>query len=422
MSFFDSSLVVSKPSEPSLIPRCEACGLWQGCLSPKMPVSGQGKRGVLIVAEAPGGDEDRKGTQLIGAAGRELRRTLAKFDVDLDRDCWKTNSLICRPPENRTPEKDEIDYCRPNLLKTIRDLNPRVIILLGGTAVKSMMAPLWKEDVGPISKWVGWKIPCQKYNTWICPTYHPSYVNRANSDDHEQKMREGPVIKLWFERHLKAAFELQGRPWDEVPDYESEIRVMFDPNQAAKWISNKIKIGGKFAFDYETNRLKTDYDNAEIVCCSVCWNGIETIAYPWVGEAITATKELLVSEHPKIGANHKFEHHWTKRILGVDVVNWEWDTMISAHHLDCREGITSVKFQALVRLGKEDWSGSIRPYLESYAGSGGLNRIREADLRSLLIYCGVDSVCEYKIHELQKQEMKEHNGSEIGCCSRTCSR
>jgi len=179
--------------------------------------------------------------------------------------------------------------------------------------------------------------------------------------------------------------------------------VILDPQQAAKRLKGIFKAGKAFTFDYETNRLKPDHPDSEIVCCSVS-NGDETISYPWVGAAITATYKLLSSSLPKLGANIKFEARWTLAILDLKIRNWKWDSMISAHHLDCRRNITSVKFQALVRLGQDNWSKDISPFLES-SDANGFNRIREVDMRKLLMYCGLDALLEYLLCQLQRKEM-----------------
>jgi uracil-DNA glycosylase len=82
---------------------CEQCGLYKGCVSPKMEVTGKGGKKILIIAEAPGKTEDEQGIQLIGEAGQILRNCLEELDYNLDRDFWKTNIINCRPPGNRNP-------------------------------------------------------------------------------------------------------------------------------------------------------------------------------------------------------------------------------------------------------------------------------------------------------------------------------
>lgn len=397
MGFFSKAEVTSRPPL-SLSPKCGACGLHKQCYSPKMPVTGSGRRGILVVAEAPGEEEDRRGVQLVGQAGQYLRESLENLGVDLDRDCWKTNALICRPPENRTPTDDEITYCRPNLINAIKELHPRQIILLGASAVQSMLGLYWKEATGGIGLWAGWSIPFQPMNCWICPNYHPSYVLRSEQD------RNGQAVKVWFERFLAKALMIEGRPWETVPDYESDVRLVYDTDQAAEWIYRKLENGAVSSFDYETDRLKPDHPDAEIVSCAICWRGEETIAFPFYGAVVDAMREYVRSPFPKIGANNKFENRWSRRILGERVRNFIWDTVNDAHILDNRDGITSVKFQAFVRLGFPDWSYAIRSYFDT-DGDNERNRIRQIDLRTLLIYNGIDALVEYKIAQHQKKEL-----------------
>ena len=192
--FFSSSSFQTKEKIPTTA-RCGLCDLYKHCLSPKMPSSGKGKKKILFVAEAPGEEEDRKNTQLIGRSGQLLRRYLRKMNIDLDRDCWKTNAVICRREENKTPDDDMIVACRPNLIKTINQYQPNVIVLLGKTAIKSLMPILWKEDGGIVNRWGGYQIPCHNPNAWIVPTFHPSYILRKNDR----------VLNRLFENHLRMA-------------------------------------------------------------------------------------------------------------------------------------------------------------------------------------------------------------------------
>lgn len=402
MEFFSASEVIQRVPVTSDIPKCGACGLYKTCRSPKMPVTGQGRKGILIVAEAPGREEDERNEQLVGPAGQLLRESMQKVGLDLDRDCWKTNALVCRPPENATPTNEQIDWCRPNLNKTIAELNPQLIMPLGGPAVRSLLGPLWRDDVGSISQWVGWKIPAQRYNAWITPGYHPSYVKRALDNT-----KEGPAVKVWFDRHIKRMSQIEGRPFEKIPDYKSQVKLIYDHEQAARMIRKYTEYGGVSSFDYETDRLKPDSPDSEIVSCAICWRGEEAIAFPWVGEVIPAMRDYLKSSNPKVGANIKFEDRWTEHFFGFFVNNFIWDCVNDAHILDNRDKITSVKFQAFVRLGQEPWDIQVKPFLESKDGlSNSKNNIRKVDLRSLLTYNGIDAIVEYFVAYAQKQEME----------------
>lgn len=400
MGFFPASEAVSKPA-PGLLAKCGVCGLDKRCRSPKMPYTGFGQRGILIVGEAPGDDEDLQGVPFVGRAGQLLKETLLEYGVDFDRDCWKTNANICRPENNRTPTAAEIDYCRPNLNKTIRELNPRMILPLGPAAVRSLLGPLWRENVGSMTQWAGWRIPLQPGNRWVCPNYHPAHVLNCADDPN------GPVVRLWFKKYLERALLERDRPWGVVPDFDSMVRIELDPHAAAVWIDQRLAAGGVFSFDYETNMLKPDSGKARIVCCSICHNGQETIAFPWVGPVIDAMRRFVASQYPKIGANNKFEDRWTRAKLGVPVENFVWDCVLDAHILDNRELITSVKFQAFVRLGFSPWNDAVEPFLAASPDIGNAeNRIHEVKLETLLKYCGLDALVEFLIAKDQKNEYK----------------
>lgn len=392
--FFLSSKLTSSSCIPSS-PKCGACGLFRKCNSPKMPPTGNGKKGILVVAEAPGQHEDDEGEQLIGPAGQELRKRLNNFDIDLDRDCWKHNAVICRPPNNEMKDV-YIECCRPNLLSVIKELNPRTIILLGGSAIDSLIGSMWRhgEDVKGMGHWVGWQIPSQKHNAWICPNWHPSYLLREKNNK---------ALSLWFDKYLESAIDLHSRPWpDGVPDYQSEVECVYEADRAAKIIRKMIEKGGNVAFDYETNMVKPDSQKASIYSCSVCWEGKKTIAFPWIGDAVQAMSELLLSPLGKIGWNIKFEERWTQRMLRHPINNWIYDGMVGTHVLDGRSGITSAKFQALTILGLPPYDESVRPYFDTGKENNIENKISKANIADVLLYNGMDALVEYKIWEIQR--------------------
>jgi len=398
--FFAGSQLVSK-APIGIHPKCGACGLFKHCRTPKMGVGGLGERGIMVIGEAPDDVDDNEGNAFSGKAGAELRKRMRSCGLDLDRDCWYTNAIICRPAnekKNRFPTDLEVDYCRPNLLKAIDELKPIAFLLLGTAAVQSLISHIWRESPGSIDRWQGWTIPCQKLNAWILPTYHPSYLLRE--DD--------VVLGFMFDAVLERLGDIDARPFKVVPDEKSNIEITLDPSRAAKTLRKMIEKGGPVAFDYETNMLKPDSPKSAIVSCSVCWRGKKTIAYPWLGEAVTATRELLRSPLPKIASNLKFEERWTRRHLKTCVRNWCWDTMIAAHIGDNRNGITSIKFQSFVLLGSDVWDDHIQQFLHtSKNGDSDVNQILEqVDLNDLLMYNGLDSLLEYRVAEVQMEQLR----------------
>lgn len=391
--FFTASQIRSTRPGGELAPKCGACGLYKTCQSPKMKPWGNGKAGVLIVGEAPGKTEDEKGRPFVGSSGELLREMIAQTGWDFE-DLRITNSIICRPPNNRMPKKGkEIEWCRPNLIRTIDEFKPRVIITLGRSALESVLQPNhWKPALKELQRWTGHRIPLQKH--WVCPTWHPSFILRIDNPTTRSQHE-----RLFFE-HILAALTLDTPP-PKLPDLQSKIERIYDETEiikALRWFDER---GGYIAFDYETNCLKPEYPKARIFSAAVS-NGIRTVAYPWFGRAIGATSLLLRSGRTrKIASNMKFEERWTLKHLGHPVANWDTDTVIAAHVLDNRPDIASLKFQAFVQLGVPTYNDHVEPYLQSREGSH-YNRIAELDTSELLLYNGMDSLLEWFLAKKQK--------------------
>ncbi len=404
MGFFAASELHGKRPMALMQPRCGICRLYEGCQSPKMPVAGKGKKGILVIGEAPGRTEDEQNKPFVGSSGQFLQDKLRKFGVELFRDCWVTNSLICRPPDNATPTPKQIDYCRPNIIRAIQELQPEVILLLGASAVKSVIPWVWKEDVGKIGRWVGWQIPNQKLDAYLCPTWHPSAILR------NERGKQDVVMELLFERHLQAACKLKGRPsakgirrWKP----EAEVRCIFDPAEADEYL-DCFMVDAEItkrpvSFDYECESLKPDNRELQIVSCALS-DGECTFAFPWHGRVIERMQQFLHSPIPKVASNAKYEQRWTLREFGHGVRNWAFDTMLAAHMLDNRPGITSIKFQAFVLLGVDSWDEHIKPYLQA-KGSNEKNHIREVSLEQLLQYNGYDALFEWQVAQIQAKQL-----------------
>lgn len=377
-----------------MLPQCGKCGLLDGCRTPKMPVAGLGKRGIMIIGEAPGANEDAVGRPFVGMSGERLQAALRKAGVELFRDCWVTNALSCRPPDNKIDSDKKIEYCRPLVLKAITEKMPTSIILVGQKAVLSVIGHLWKKSIGEMKRWAGLHIPVREWNCWVTPVYHPSFLMRMHDDI---------VLERLFDESIRKAVKKTERPWKQPRyDFTGDCKILMNQHEANE--IERIANNGLVAWDYETTTLNPDSKDADIVSCSIS-DGKESVAYPFTGNFIYATKKVLTdSSVKKIGANAKFEERWTRRKLGIRVRGWTWDTVLAAHAIDNRNGITSVKFQAFLRLGVADWSSSITPYLEGKSGIKP-NKIKELDLRKLLTYNALDSLFEYRIAVLQAKEL-----------------
>ncbi len=132
---------------------------------------------ILVIGEAPGAEEDKKGQCFVGRAGKVLDQVMASVGLDTNRDMLIINVVKCRPPANRPPRAEEASECSPYLEKQIRLVDPEIILLLGRTALKHVSPerakiPM-KDSVGKIFEGTFFKekkkIPCFLL-------YHPAYL------------------------------------------------------------------------------------------------------------------------------------------------------------------------------------------------------------------------------------------------------
>ncbi|MEB3283580.1 MAG: uracil-DNA glycosylase [Lyngbya sp.] len=135
---------------------------------------GNPQAAIMIVGEAPGQNEDEQGLPFVGKSGQLLDKILESVGLSTEREVYISNAIRCRPPENRTPTAPEIEACKPYLLEQIRLVDPKIILLTGATAVKSLLA----EKQG-ISKIRGQWREC--LGRLCMPIFHPAYLLRNPS-------------------------------------------------------------------------------------------------------------------------------------------------------------------------------------------------------------------------------------------------
>ena len=138
--------------------------------------NGNEKANLVIIGEGPGEQEDKSGLPFVGRAGKMLDTALAAVNIDPLEDCYITNIVKCRPPNNRKPTASESDACMPWLNKQIELLSPKIIVLAGSTATESFLGV--KEPISKIrGKWI------EKDNIKYMPIFHPSYLLRNPSKE-----------------------------------------------------------------------------------------------------------------------------------------------------------------------------------------------------------------------------------------------
>jgi len=94
---------------------------------------------LMFIGEAPGADEDIQGEPFVGRAGQLLNNMIKAMGISRE-DVYIANIIKCRPPNNRTPERDECETCSPFLMRQIAAIKPKVIVALGSVAAKTLLA------------------------------------------------------------------------------------------------------------------------------------------------------------------------------------------------------------------------------------------------------------------------------------------
>lgn len=158
--------------------------------------SGNPEARLVFVGEGPGADEDDQGLPFVGRAGQLLTQmidnTATKENLAIRRaDVYICNVVKCRPPENRTPEPDEMEICGQFLFRQLSAIRPKAICCLGSTAAKALLGT--KIGVTKLrGQWQKWRdVP-------VMVTYHPSYLLRPYNQDAKREAWEDLKKALHF--------------------------------------------------------------------------------------------------------------------------------------------------------------------------------------------------------------------------------
>lgn len=175
---------------------CQKCGL---CQTRHNIVFGEGpveNCKVMIVGEAPGEDEDLSGRPFVGKAGQLLTNILEKGGGISRSSLYVANTIKCRPPDNRNPNRNELIACSDYLEAQILLLKPKIIVTLGNVSTKWLL----KTEQGITTmrgQWYTWR------GIKLFPMFHPSYLLRDQSS-----AKNSPRYLTWIDvRALKAKID-----------------------------------------------------------------------------------------------------------------------------------------------------------------------------------------------------------------------
>ena len=155
----------------------DGCGL-KSTATHTVFADGNKQANILLIGEAPGAEEDKQGIPFCGPSGKLLDKMLASIHLHREHDVLISNTVYWRPPGNRQPSPEELAVCQPFVEKFIALMQPKLLILCGGTAVLAMLA-----EKTPMSRLRGrFHDYTNPYLDKTIPSgviYHPSYLMRS---------------------------------------------------------------------------------------------------------------------------------------------------------------------------------------------------------------------------------------------------
>jgi len=383
---------------------CEDCKRHAECISPEMPLQGDGRKGIMIIFDSPNSSDAMYNKYFAPFDYSDaLKKVLATKGIVVGRDCWTTSAVRCYSKKEITHKN--IQACASKLRRDIEECKPKVIIVVGEYAFNSLTYDKLsgRANVGAYSAWVGGQIPDQDYKAWLCPIY--------SRDDIMIHEKDGALQMIW-ENHIRSAVNLLDEEFP-IMKWEDHIETTTNEQQAIRWLRWASK-QSRIAFDYEATGIKPQRDWHTITTISVANKDIG-YSFPYfdTDEFKQAFKEFLLSDTAKIAHNEDYEAQWSYEFAGVWPKNWYFDTMIAEHCLQNKKPI-NLKFLVYSYFGVVGYDNGIEPYIkaseedEKLYGNNAKNKMEEAPLEEQLKYNAGDSYFTYLIYMKQKHSMNAH--------------
>jgi len=322
---------------------------------------GDANSNILFVGEAPGAEEDRVGMPFIGQSGKVLKKLFDEVGISERKDYYIANTVMCRPPDNRDPEKDELKNCLPYLFKQIELIKPKIICCLGKVAAQNLLGTTnnLKQLRGVVHNFND--IP-------VVVTYHPGYLLRNSSgrsavvSDLKKILRilnsDKDAVKV--EKHYKLITTLE--ELENTVEYilnNAEIIAFDVETTGLEFFCNKILGVGLSISPYSAYYIPIKYFSALEELYKSHFSDLnyfdpkvfkklirskehknKFIKYElddfWGDDSkkvYNLVKKLLESGIPKTAHNAKFDIKFLKYV-GINVKNLRFDSMLAHYLLD----------------------------------------------------------------------------------------
>ncbi len=324
-----------------------------------------------------------------------IAHELQKQGIDIYTDCWTVGAM----PFSGTPSAKVYEGTRPYLYNVVQTLKPLTVIVVGRNAmagwkghqfsgsnitVRMPNYEAYKADQ-EYGMWAGQQIPDAEYaftlddgtmmRPIVCPVLNAHDVSIGNEQNRKRKRLDSAVPygqSRVVESAVKTALQVLADPikyhedlMERTYKYHPKNHVVVRTVEDAVKACNELRKETLVAFDYETTGLKPYNKGHRIVMVGLA--GRDTAyAIPFFSDPrfLAAYKALMTDPSVrKVAHNAKFEYNWTRRICGYRMENMHWDTMIAAHVLDMRDGVTGLKMQEYLQFGDCGYEKAVKKLL-----------------------------------------------------------
>lgn len=384
-------------------PDCEECPLHEEAQYVCLMGSGKRKAKVMLIGEAPGAREDETHQAFVGKAGQFLNELL-RDEAGLERsDCYITNAVKCRPPENATPTRGQVKVCS-NLYLTaeIQRVQPDLIVPLGNSALQAVLGR------SGIKKHRGTKVDFSiidgRDDVVVLPTYHPAGVLRNPYLDAEIRADFRQVGRI-ARGESSGVLGTNVRIIRRKAQLDALIKLLLQQEEIAfdletYTFDNGIRLKGKPV----VSGLQEWHDDLSVISCiSLAWAEGETAVVPLYHERSPWKDPQAVLRELKpalerrscrfIAHNGKFDCRWLAA-NGV-FVNLTFDTMLAAHMIDENRS-KGLKPLSQVHLG-----------VDAYDIGEDVRDAYHAPLKRLCVYAAKDADYTLRLYHILREQLKQ---------------
>lgn len=388
-------------------PACSKCQLYKTCgKHPFIAADVPGNERVLFVGEAPGSEESEQGKPFVGKSGEYLRSVVSELGVYVGF----TNAVRCRPVDNAVPTTKHITLCKEFLLEDIKNSPAEIIVLLGNTALKSIIG------YSGISNWRGKLL--EKDGRKYIATFHPSALLR------EQGRGESNLLENQFLEDMGKIMEVLDGVEQQGADSSFEYKYV-DTLSKAREMFEELKKAELCGYDLEFIDLHAFKEGNAILMASFATNNpnrgyalpLLHKETPFTDEELTEVlgmfEEFLTGSTLKIGHNVKIDSLLPYATLGIQIKNVVGDTLLLSKLIDSRPGIHDLKQLAGKHLGMYDYENPLTIYVAehpeaNYKEHGNYSNI---PLNILWPYAAKDAVATLLLYSILLSKLDEKQKS-----------